>query len=71
VRKLTERGHQTAILATDYRSNIATLAAHMFSRWFQENFFKSMREHFNLDRLIDYSVDGLSALAISAIPCHL
>lgn len=60
VRKLTERGHQTAILATDYRSNIATLAAHMFSRWSQENFFKYMRENFNLDRLIDYSIEPIS-----------
>ena len=60
VRKLTERGHQTAILATDYRSNIATLATHMFSRWSPENFFKYMRENFNLDRLIDYSIEPIS-----------
>jgi hypothetical protein len=36
VRKLTERGHQTAILSTDDRSDPAPVAA-MFARWSQEN----------------------------------
>jgi hypothetical protein len=32
VRKLTERGHQTSILSTDYRSYIPPIAAAMFAR---------------------------------------
>lgn len=40
LRKRTERGHQAAILCTDYRSGAAPLAAAMFARWSQENFFK-------------------------------
>ena len=27
----------------------------MFARWSQENFFKYMREHYGLDRLVDYA----------------
>jgi len=60
LRKLTERGHQTAILCTDYRSDAAPLATAMFARWSQENFFKYAREHFNLDRLVDYRTEDIS-----------
>ena len=60
IRKLTERGHQTAILCTDYHSAPAALAVAMFSRWSQENFFKYARDHYNLDRLVDYGVEAIS-----------
>ena len=60
IRKLTETGHQTSILSTDYKSEIAPVAAAMFSRWSQENFFKYMREHYNLDRLAEYSLGPVS-----------
>ncbi|MGI9323708.1 MAG: putative transposase [Pseudomonadales bacterium] len=60
IRKLTERGHQTAILTTDYRSDFAPLAVAMFARWSQENFFKYAREHYSLDRLVDYSTETIS-----------
>ena len=40
LRKRGGRGHQTAILCTDYRSEAAPLAMAMFARWSQENFFK-------------------------------
>jgi len=60
IRKLSEGGHQTAIISTDYRSNIAPLARSMFARWCQENFFKYAREHFGLDRLIDYQLESIT-----------
>ncbi len=60
LRKRTERGHQTAILCTDYRSEAAPLATAMFARWSQENFFKYAREHFSLDRLVDYRTEAIS-----------
>ena len=60
LRKLTESGHQTSILCTDYRTDAAPLAAAMFARWSQENFFKYAREHDNLDRLIDYRTEVIS-----------
>ena len=60
LRKRSERGHQTAILCTDYRSEAAPLAMAMFARWSQENFFKYAREHFSLDRLVDYRTEAIS-----------
>jgi len=60
LRKRSERGHQTAILCTDYRSVVAPLAMAMFARWSQENFFKYAREHFSLDRLVDYHTEVIS-----------
>jgi hypothetical protein len=54
IRRLTENGHQTAIITTDFIPETAVIAANMFARWSQENFFKYMREHFGIDRLIEY-----------------
>jgi hypothetical protein len=60
LRKRSERGHQTSILCTDYRSPAGPLAAAMFARWSQENFFKYTREHYALDRLADYRTEEIS-----------
>ena len=57
IRKLTESGHQTAILTTDYRSETAFLAGALFARWSQENFFRYMRQHYSLDSLVDYRTE--------------
>jgi predicted nucleic acid-binding Zn-ribbon protein len=59
IRKLTESGHQTSVLSTDYRSDPEPMAAAMFARWSQENFFRYMREHYGLDRLVDYSLEEI------------
>ena len=53
IRKLTQKGHQTSLIGTDYRSEMIPLAVAMFARWSQENFFKYCREHFGLDKLVD------------------
>ncbi len=60
IRKLTNRGHQTAIIATDYCADMAPLAVAMFARWSQENFFKYLKEHYSLDRLVDYRTEAIS-----------
>jgi hypothetical protein len=57
VRKLSETGRQTSILSTNYRADYTTLAASMFARWSQENFYKYMRQHYNLDRLAEYGTE--------------
>ncbi len=54
IRKLGDTGHQTAVISTDYTSDVSQIAAHMFSRWCQENFFRYMMEHYHLDGLIGY-----------------
>ena len=59
VRKRTESGHQISILATDYRSDAPTLAGLLFARWSQENFFRYMKEHFGLDRLLNYLTEDI------------
>jgi hypothetical protein len=59
VRKLSARGKQTAILSTDYLADYTRLAASMFARWSQENFFKYMREHYGLDRLVEYGTEAV------------
>jgi len=57
VRKLSEGGHQTSILSTDYEADYARLAVSMFARWSQENFYKYMRQHYGLDRLAEYGTE--------------
>ena len=59
IRKLTDSGHQTPIISTDYIRDLTTSAAAMFARWSQENFFKYMREQYNLDSLVDYSTEEI------------
>jgi hypothetical protein len=60
IRKLTERGHQTPILASDYLTPMETLASRMFARWSQENFFRYARMNFGLDRLADYRTEEIT-----------
>lgn len=59
IRKRTESGRQIAIVSTDWRAGPAEIAGPQFGRWSQENFFKYGRQHFNLDRLIDYKLEPL------------
>ena len=57
IRKLTDSGHQTAMLTTNFAAPMAVLAASMFARWCQENFFRYMREQYGLDRLVEYGTE--------------
>ena len=57
IRKLTDSGHQTAMLTTNFSSPMPVLAASMFARWCQENFFRYMREQYGLDRLVEYETE--------------
>jgi hypothetical protein len=56
VRKLTDSGHQTSLISTAFDLPHTQLAARMFSRWCQENFFNYMMQHFDIDVLLDYDV---------------
>src|SRR5713101_3059405 len=49
----------TSILTTNFQAPISTLAVSLFARWSQENFFRYMREHFGLDRLIEYGTEPI------------
>ena len=59
IRRRMESGHQTAIVATDYRSDLIPIAVSMFARWSQENFFRYMREHYGLDGLVEYGTEEI------------
>ena len=59
VRKMTQRAHQTSIIATDYLSDLTRLAANMMARWSQENYFKYAREHYGLDQLAGYCIEEI------------
>jgi len=50
-------GHQTQILTTRDDPDPAGIAHMMFSRWRQENFFRTMRAHYGLDALDSYAAD--------------
>jgi len=54
IRKLSETGHQTSVVSTEYTSEAGQVAGHMFTRWSQENFFRYMMQHYNIDGLMDY-----------------
>ena len=66
IRKLTDSGHQTSILTTNFQAPMTTLAVSLFARWSQENFFRYMREHYSLDRLMEYGTEPIPD-AISVI----
>jgi hypothetical protein len=59
VRRLTETGHQTAVITTARRLDPTLIASRMFSRWCQENFFAYQMQHFDIDGLIQYGVQSL------------
>lgn len=49
--------HQTTIITTRQDLPIETLARRMFDRWRQENYFKYMREEYDLDGLVEYGAE--------------
>jgi hypothetical protein len=70
VRQLNDDGHQVSVITTDYRSALTAIAVRMFARWTQENFFKYMREHFAIDRLVEHGVEPLPAATTLVNPAR-
>ena len=58
VRRLTDDGHQTAVITTNPDLPLFEVAHRMFSRWRQENFFRYMRHEFDLDHMCTYAVEA-------------
>jgi hypothetical protein len=59
VRRLTQTGHQTAVMSTARRLDATVIAGRMFSRWCQENYFAYMMKHFDIDGLVQYGAKPL------------
>ncbi|MBI1846042.1 MAG: hypothetical protein HYR86_03600, partial [Candidatus Rokubacteria bacterium] len=57
VRRLTASGHQTAVVTSRTDLPALELAARMFARWQQENFFRYLRHSFALDALVTYAAE--------------
>lgn len=51
IRKKRESGHQTSVVTTNKKLSMILIAIYMFARWSQENFFRYMRQEYDLDRL--------------------
>jgi transposase len=57
VTRLCDDGHQTTILTSRLDLKAAEVAYRMFERWRQENFFKYMRDEFEIDALAEHAVE--------------
>ena len=60
IRKRSESGHQTSIITTNFMMKIVMIGVFMFARWCQENFFKYMMKHFDIDGLVSYLKEIIS-----------
>jgi uncharacterized DUF497 family protein len=70
IRKLSQGGHQTAIITTNYTLTMVMVGVYMFARWSQENFFKYMMEHFNIDGLVSYLKEEISDTKMLVNPTY-
>lgn len=68
VRRLTDTGHQTAIITTARKLGTITIASRMFARWCQENFFSYMMQHYDIDGLIEYGAQELPGTTLVINP---
>lgn len=59
IRRLAGTGHQTAVITTARRLDGPAAAGRMFARWCQENFFKYMMQHYDIDGLVQYGSEEL------------
>jgi hypothetical protein len=68
IRCLTGTGHQTAIITTARGLANPLVAGRMFSRWCQENFFKYMMEHYDIDGLVQYGCEEIPGTVVVVNP---
>jgi hypothetical protein len=68
IRQREDSGHQVSMVSTDYGSELRTQAMRLFGRWTQENFLKYMREHYAIDRLVEYGTEPLPETTIVVNP---
>ena len=59
IRRRLANGRQVPVITTHPQMPLVQVAGAMFSRWSQENFFKYLREQFNLDSLPSHDLEPL------------
>ena len=70
VRARSSDGSQSSMLSTHRRLDLTQIAAWLPARWSQENFLKYMREHFDLDRMIEHGTMPLPETTVVVNPAH-
>ena len=68
VRRLSDTGHQTAIITTAKKLGNTKIASRMFARWCQENFFAYMMQHYDIDGLIEYGAQEIPGTTLVVNP---
>jgi len=61
IRKLSDTSHQTSIITTNKKLSTKSVSIKMFSRWAQENFFKYLKQEYDLDRIVHYVVNQINS----------
>lgn len=59
IRRLTHRGHQTAIITNNKIISMKVAAGRMFGRWSQENFFRYMIMDYDFDKMIEFGTETI------------
>lgn len=57
IRRLTDSGHQTAVITTNTVISTEVAAGRMFGRWSQENFFRYMIMDYDFDKMIEFGTE--------------
>jgi hypothetical protein len=70
VRKQAEGGRQISIVSTHPGPEARRLAALLFARWSQENYFRYMRQHYSLDALVEYGTEAMPDTAYTTNPAR-
>jgi hypothetical protein len=68
IRKWTDTGEQISLVSTHARLEAGALAAALFARWAQENFFRYMRQHYALDRIVEFGSEEISDTKVAVNP---
>ena len=68
VRRLAEGGRQISTVSTHHSGEGRRLAALLFARWSQENYFRYMRQHYGLDALVEYGTEAMPDTSFTVNP---
>jgi hypothetical protein len=70
IRELNDDGSQCSMVTTHPTLDLPQVVAILGAGWSQENYLKYMREHFGLDRLIEYGTTPLPETTLVINPAH-
>jgi len=68
IRKRAEAGRQISMVSTHPGAEGRRLAALLFARWSQENYFRYMRQHYGLDTLVERGTEEMPDTAFTVNP---